>query len=70
MSTDTHLLARLAVRIPIAKIREAAPIGTYDEIMGLWLDPSSGAPVVNNPDRPRPRTKKADVETGEDNKGA
>jgi hypothetical protein len=51
-------------------LKTATPIGVYDPISGVWIDPVSAAPVVSNPDRPRPRTKKADVETGEDNKGA
>lgn len=69
MNADTNFLSRLAVKIPVSETKGAVPMGTYDEILGLWLDAEDGTPLVNNPNRPRPQTKKADVETGEDNKG-
>lgn len=43
----------------------------YDEILGLWLWGNNREPLVksNNPKRPRPSSKKGDIETGEDLKG-
>lgn len=70
MKARSHLLSRLAIRLPVSKTEATSPEGIYDEIRGLWLDVQNGVPLVSKPDRPRPRTKKADVETGEDNKGA
>lgn len=43
----------------------------YDNILGLWLWGTDQQCLVksNNPQRPRPGTKKEDIETGEDLKG-
>ncbi|MCZ0871257.1 hypothetical protein [Peribacillus sp. AS_2] len=36
---------------------------------GYWIDKKDSQPYVLDTKRPKPRTKKADVETGEDQKG-
>lgn len=41
----------------------------YCEESGYWLDKNSKIPMMLDKDGPRPRTKKEDVETGEDRKG-
>ena len=41
---------------------------SYDARLGLWVD-DSGIPTVQASNRPKPETKKFDVETGEDHKG-
>lgn len=41
----------------------------YDSKVGAWRNDISGILAVELPDRQRPRTKKQDIETGEDQKG-
>jgi hypothetical protein len=41
----------------------------YNETKGYWLDKVSGLPLMRKNNEYKPRTKKADVETGEDRKG-
>lgn len=41
----------------------------YCEESGYWINKNSNIPMMLDVDGPRPRTKKADVETGEDKKG-
>jgi hypothetical protein len=41
----------------------------YDLSKGAWVLKHSGVLLVESPERPRPQTKKADIETGEDQKG-
>jgi hypothetical protein len=40
----------------------------YQNAMGLWIWNETNEPLVksNKPNRPRPGTKKEDIETGED----
>lgn len=40
----------------------------YDRIKGYWVD-KEGNPCIFDPNFSKPRTKKADIETGEDLKG-
>lgn len=47
-----------------------APTGcSYDAAIGAWRIDETGELWVESPDRKGPRTKKNDVETGEDQKG-
>jgi len=41
---------------------------TYDKINGFWVDNETAGAWINEPKRPRPTTKKCDIETGEDKK--
>jgi hypothetical protein len=41
----------------------------YDNVKGYWVDQSNNQPCIENPLFAAPRTKKADIETGEDRKG-
>jgi len=66
---EPHLLLQLTRRLPVSQTVTDPPIGVYDEILGLWMDQVDGNPVVYDPNRPKPETKKCDVETGEDHKG-
>lgn len=42
---------------------------SYDDKRGYWLSKNSGQPLMHEDNQYKPRTKKADVETGEDRKG-
>ena len=44
-------------------------VATYDLLAGAWVRRSSGGLLVESADPRPPRTKKADIETGEDQKG-
>jgi hypothetical protein len=47
-----------------------APEGChYDPSVGAWLVSDTGRLLVETPERPKPTTKKFDIETGEDQKG-
>jgi len=41
----------------------------YDVDKGYWVNKVNDHPLVYDNDPPRPRTKKEDIETGEDRKG-
>ena len=41
----------------------------YDEIIGAWTVKGTSLLFVDTPAAKRPQTKKADIETGEDQKG-
>jgi len=49
---------------------DLSPTGcTYDQNAGAWRDDSTGCLAAEMPGRQGPRTKKMDIETGEDQKG-
>ena len=41
----------------------------YDYSLGYWIKKDNGKPAVYDPEFSEPRTKKEDIETGEDQKG-
>jgi len=41
----------------------------FDSRKGFWIEDRTGIPLVHSADGPKPGTKKADIETGEDKKG-
>ena len=41
----------------------------YDYLLGYWIKKNNGKPAVYDPEFSEPRTKKEDIETGEDQKG-
>lgn len=41
----------------------------YDYSLGYWIKKDNGKPAVYDPEFSGPRTKKEDIETGEDLKG-
>ena len=65
-----HPLIRRARRTPIPSHPPTPKDAEYDPARGAWADARTGALLVQNQEhRPRPQTKKEDVETGEDQKG-
>ena len=68
----THLLVDRAFVYDVPKKPEDPEGCQYDNRLGAWLLQNGGGFLVksNDPDRPRPETKKMDQETGEDLKGA
>ena len=42
---------------------------TYDSSKGFWVNNQNGLASIDDPGFRPPRSKKADVETGEDKKG-
>jgi len=41
----------------------------YDNSLGYWVKKDNGKPAVYDPEFSGPRTKKENIETGEDQKG-
>jgi len=41
----------------------------YDKALGYWVRNDDKKPAVYDPNFPGPKTKKEDIETGEDQKG-
>jgi hypothetical protein len=68
MTTD-HPLIQRAQRYARTE-RDLAPAGcSYDDYLGAWRVIETGQLWVETPGRQGPRTKKNDIETGEDQKG-
>jgi hypothetical protein len=66
---ELHPLLQRATKYPRPN-RDLTPTGcTYDSLAGAWVDDDSGVLLVDKIYRPGVLTKKADVETGEDQKG-
>lgn len=43
---------------------------SYNDERGFWIDDSSKIPMMRSDNPKKPTTKKYDIETGEDQKGA
>ena len=65
-----HLLLAIAKSYPAPARDLTPPNCDYSLIEGAWILRDSGALLVETPGFPMPSTKKADLETGEDQKGA
>jgi len=67
--TELHPLLQRASKYKRRDL-SVAPAGCdYDDSKGLWVESATGQIAVDQPFRPGPTTKKADIETGEDQKG-
>ena len=69
ISQQNHILLKLAKTYPVFTGELAPPNGRYDLLKGVWISEETGAFLSESLDFPRVATKKADVETGEDQKG-
>ena len=67
---DVHPVLRYAVVRPLNRQSLAPPDGVYDRDIGAWIHEPTGDLLVTRPGRPQQATKKADIETGEDQKGS
>lgn len=64
-----HPLLQRAQKYPHRQV-DLAPDGcVYDDAVGAWRVTETGELWVETPNREGPRTKKQDIETGEDQKG-
>ncbi len=71
MAGRSHVLLVYAEKYPRCSPDLTPPGCRYDTIVGAWrLDDDVGTLLAEHPLRTAPRTKKQDVETGEDQKGA
>jgi hypothetical protein len=66
-----HFLITKAEVIPPRGVPVLSPDWEYDIMIGAWVRKGTDRLelLVRSPERPRPVTKKADQETGEDLKG-
>ena len=69
-SKPKHLLLATAKSYRVHDLELAPENCEYSLAQGAWVLQDSGSLLVENPGRPRPATKKFDIETGEDPKGA
>ena len=65
-----HLLLAMAKSYPVPSADLAPQNCEYDLIEGAWVLQDAGSLLVETAERPTPITKKADLETGEDQKGS
>ena len=69
-SNPRHVLLETAKSYSVPE-RDLTPANCdYSLSQGAWVLRDDGSLLVENPERPRPVTKKFDIETGEDQKGA
>ncbi len=69
--TDSqHLLLALAQTYPVSRLDLAPPGCHYSLPHGAWILDDLKTLLADTPGRAMPATKKADNETGEDEKGA
>ena len=65
-----NLIIEKAFRYKLHSSNIKDPAGcVYDEKMGCWVNENSKTPMVLDSTISKPGTKKADIETGEDQKG-
>ena len=64
-----HLLLEKAYIYPLPKTLANLEGCYYDKKKGYWIMEESKSPLILDPKGPKPKTKKCDVETGEDQKG-
>ena len=64
-----HLLLATAKSYHVSSEDLAPPNCEYSLIEGAWILRNTGSLFVETPGCPMPATKKADLETGEDQKG-
>lgn len=65
MRTTNHILLQKAKRTQVIASIEVGD-GYYDVKVGAWMTQDGKELLVDQPNRDKPRTKKNDVETGED----
>lgn len=68
-SIRKHILLDHAKSYPVSNGDLSPPGCEYDLILGAWTLEKSHQLLVDTPERPKLRTKKFDIETGEDQKG-
>ena len=68
--TPAHLLLSTVRRCQILDALPSPADAWYSLTEGAWMSQDTGGWLVTTPDMPRLATKKADIETGEDQKGA
>lgn len=69
MANPQHVLLAKARAYPRQAVDLRPADSDYDLLAGAWVHRTSGGLLVESTDPKPPRTKKADVETGEDQKG-
>lgn len=64
-----HILLKMLHIYSVPPQRDVLDNFEYSEACGYWKNKITGNPLMLDPSTDRPRTKKEDVETGEDKKG-
>lgn len=69
MGNKNHILLRYATSYEKSEISLVPEGCHYNFEVGAWIVSDTGKLLVDSPGRPKPQTKKHDIETGEDQKG-
>jgi hypothetical protein len=64
-----HILLEKMSVYPIKNQTEKMENYSYNQEMGYWINKTTSNPLILEPNAISPRTKKEDIETGEDRKG-
>jgi hypothetical protein len=64
-----HILIDKARVYPEPESTPKPPNCTYDLQRGFWIDDNRKIPMMHSDNPKKPQSKKADIETGEDQKG-
>ena len=64
-----HILLEKTFRYAEPKVDPRPQNCTYNTIKGYWINNNTAEVMMLSNDPRRPQTKKADIETGEDQKG-
>ena len=66
----SHLLIEKSFKYKIPQDNESLLSAySYNTDKGYWINKNNGRPLMHEDSQYKPRTKKEDVETGEDRKG-
>jgi hypothetical protein len=66
--TMEHVIIGKAFRYQVKDQKDNLEKYRFNNEKGFWENKETGVPLVRSVDGPKPTTKKADVETGEDRK--
>jgi len=64
-----HILLEKAFSYGVSQENTVSSNNTFDEQSGYWRNNTTNEPMMTGDNPERAQTKKADVETGEDQKG-
>lgn len=64
-----HLFLEKAFVYPLNEKHIGLPDSDYDYLKGFWINKKLNIPSIEDVNFSGPRTKKHDIETGEDQKG-
>lgn len=64
-----HILKKKAFIYDLPRTKPDMSDYEFDDLKGFWISQNNKKPCIEDSSFAAPRTKKADIETGEDKKG-